>query len=145
MRIATSADMFGLARRVRSTPAGESSDRAAIPASAVLSNWADAQWTDGCQVDELAEFQPLTVMTMNHLYEIVVLAGHDGLVRIRGGQFFPEWRNVLLAGCSLGGSFLKLRGIYAGFRMELHIDGEVIITSPVQRLALAQLNLNGKH
>jgi hypothetical protein len=145
MRIATSADMFGFTRRVRSTDSTNSPDRAAIPASAVLSNWADAQWTDGCQVDELPEFQPLTVMTMNHLYEIVVLGGHDGLVRIRGGLFFPEWRDVLLAGCSLGGSFLKLRGIYAGFRMEIHVEGEVIITSPVQKLALAQLDLNGRH
>jgi hypothetical protein len=109
----------------------------AIPALAVLDNWAHAEWTDGCQVDELPALQSLTVFTMNHLYEIIVVSSHDGRVRVRGGQFFPEWKEVCLAGCSLGGSFLKLRGIYAGFCMELHTGGEVIVTSPVQRLTLS--------
>jgi hypothetical protein len=109
----------------------------AVPAVAVLDNWAHADWTDGCQLDQLAEMQPLTVITRNHLYEIFVIAGHEGRVRVRGGHFFPEWREATLAGCSLGGSFLKLRGVYAGFCMELYVDGEAVITSPVQKLTLA--------
>lgn len=108
-----------------------------VPATAVLDNWARAEWTDGCQVDGAAVFQALTVVTQNSLYELIVLDPHRGLVRLRGGQFFPEWRDVQLAGCSLGGSFLKMRGIYAGFCMELHVDGETVITSPVLRLTLA--------
>ena len=90
----------------------------AVPATAVLENWATAEWTDGCQVDSAPIFQALTVVTQNSLYELVVLDPARGLVRLRGGQFFPEWREVQLAGCSLGGSFLKMRGIYAGFCME---------------------------
>jgi hypothetical protein len=82
---------------------------------------------------------------MNHLYEIIVISSHEGRVRVRGGQFFPDWREVHLAGCSLGGSFLKLRGIYTGFCMELHIDGEVIVTSPVQRLTLSQVDTRSAH
>ena len=117
----------------------------ALPATAVLDNWANAEWTDGCQVDELPVFQALTVATQNNFYELVVLEPTRGLVRVRGGQFFPDWREAQLAGCSLGGSFLKLRGIYAGFCMELHVAGETIITSPVARLTRAHLENQTKH
>ncbi len=112
----------------------------AVPATAVLENWAAAEWTDGCQVDSAPIFQALTVVTQNSLYELVVLDPARGLVRLRGGQFFPDWREAQLAGCSLGGSFLKMRGIYAGFCMEFHVNGEMVITSPVLRLTLAHFN-----
>jgi len=107
-----------------------------VPARAVLDNWTQAEWTDGCQVDAAPVFQTLTVVTRNSLYQLVVLDPARGMVRLRGGQFFPDWRDAQLAGCSLGGSFLKMRGIYAGFCMELHVDGETVITSPVTRLTL---------
>jgi hypothetical protein len=108
----------------------------AIPATAVLDNWANAEWTNGCQVDAAPVFQPLTVITQNSLYELIVLDPTRGIVRLRGGNFFPDWREAQLAGCSLGGSFLKMRGIYTGFCMEFHVDGETVITSPVLRLTL---------
>jgi hypothetical protein len=117
----------------------------AVPATAVLDNWANAEWSDGCQVDEVSVFQPLTVLTHNSLYELIVLDPSRGLVRLRGGQFFPDWREAQLAGCSLGGSFLKMRGIYAGFCMELHVGGEIIITSPVLRLTLSHLEDRTAH
>lgn len=119
-------------------PSGETIS--AVPAVAVLENWANADWTDGCQVDQLADMQPITVITRNHMYEMFVIAGTEGRVRVRGGLFFPEWRDATLAGCSLGGSFLKLRGVYAGFCMELYVDGEAIITSPVQKLTLTRID-----
>ena len=121
------------------TPGAEES-RSAVPAMAVLDRWTTADWTDGCQVDQVPDLQSLTVITRNHLYEIFVISGADGRVRVRGGNFFPEWREATLAGSSLGGSFLKLRGIYAGFCMELYVDGESIITSPVQKLTLTQID-----
>jgi hypothetical protein len=130
--------MHRRASHTSSSPARRERTKA-VPAVAVLENWAHAQWTDGCQIDQLPALQTLSVFTMNHLYEIIVIASHEGRVRVRGGQFFPEWRDVCLAGCSLGGSFLKLRGVYTGFCMELHVDGEVIVTSPVQKLTLSSL------
>jgi hypothetical protein len=116
-----------------------------VPSIAVLDTWSSFDWTDGCQIDELQSFQPLTVITRNHVYEIVVLDGATGRVKIRGGQFFPDWREAHLAGCSLGGSFLKLRGIYAGFGMELHIEGDIIVTSPVRHLTLSNQELAYTH
>jgi hypothetical protein len=117
----------------------------AVPATAVLDNWASAEWTDGCQVDGLPLFQALTVFTHNSLYELIVVDPVRGVVRVRGGQFFPDWREAQLAGCSLGGSFLKMRGIYAGFCMEVHVGGEIIITSPVVRLTLSHLEERTAH
>lgn len=117
----------------------------AVPATAVLDNWANAEWTDGCQVDALPVFQALTVITQNNLYELIVVDPARGTVRLRGGQFFPDWREAQLAGCSLGGSFLKMRGVYAGFCMEVHFGGETIITSPVMRLTLAHLEARKPH
>ena len=116
-----------------------------VPTVAVLETWANFDWSDGCQIDEQQALQPVTVVTRNHVYELVVIEGASGLVRIRGGQFFPDWRDVHLAGCSLGGSFLKLRGIYAGFGMELHVDGDVIVTSAVQRLTLQHYEFTSTH
>lgn len=109
---------------------------AVAPATAVLDNWANAEWIDGCQVDAVLQFQRLTVVTRNTLYELVVLDPPQGRIRLRGGHFFPDWREAQLAGSSLGGSFLKLRGIYAGFCMEFHVDDDTVITSPVVRLTL---------
>ena len=134
--------MIATERRLQREESMNRSERtvSAVPATAVLDNWANAEWTDGCQVDDAPVFQALTVVTQNSLYELVVLDPSRGVVRLRGGQLFPSWREAQLAGCSLGGSFLKMRGIYAGFCMELHVDGETVITSPVLRLTLSHFN-----
>lgn len=132
--------MIATERRLqRDTRMNRSGHVSAVPATAVLDNWARADWTDGYQVDTALPFQTLTVVTQNSWYELVVVDPGRGGVRLRGGQLFPEWRDALLAGCSLGGSFLKMRGIYAGFCMELQVDGETVITSPVLRLTLTHL------
>jgi hypothetical protein len=77
----------------------------------------------------------LLVRTRNSLYEMTVLSAAEGEVLVRGGSFFPEWTSARLAGSSQGGSFLKLRGIYVGFKMELLHNDRTIITSPVQTIA----------
>jgi hypothetical protein len=41
-----------------------------------------------------------------------------------------------MAGSSLGGSFLKLRGIYVGFNLEIHFDRRSIITSRIRSIAV---------
>ncbi len=73
-----------------------------VPSIAVLDTWSSFDWTDGCQIDELQSFQPLTVITRNHVYEIVVLDGSTGRVRDPGRSVLsrlargaPGW---LLAG-----------------------------------------------
>ena len=95
---------------------------------------AERQWNDGLQLDHLRELDELSVRTRNNVYRIVAIVPLRGEVMVQGGRFFPEPTRARLAGCSLGGAFLKQRGIYVGFRMEIQIGLETIMTSDVQSI-----------
>jgi hypothetical protein len=109
-----------------------------VPATAILSNWTEQDWDrrDGVQVDALDVMDRVLVRTFNSTYEIVVQTGQRGEALVRGGRFFQEFTRVHIAGSSLGGSFLKQLGIYVGLRMELLVDGETILTSPVTAISV---------
>ena len=112
------------------------SETVAVPRGAMLDAWAEDPWNNGVQVDGLEDLQRLEVRTLYSLYEITVIDGRRGEILVRGGKFFPEMSPAHLAGATLGGSFCKMRGIYVGFRMEISRDGQRIITSPVQTIAV---------
>jgi hypothetical protein len=109
----------------------------AVPASGVLSAWSTHDWRGGVQVDELSALDRLIVRTENSTYEIVLLSPAGATILVRGGAFFPVFTPARLAGCSLGGSFLKLRSVHVGFRMELSTENGFIITSSVRTVAIA--------
>ena len=106
-------------------------------ASALLDTWSSYSWTEGVQLENMQDMETLTVRTENSTYEITVICGRTGDILVRGGRFFPEFTEARLAGSSLGGSFLKLRGIYVGFSLEIHFDRRLIITSRVRKIAVA--------
>ena len=110
---------------------------APLPASGVLSAWSDHDWRGGVHVDDLSTLERLIVTTNNSTYEIVLLAAGSADVLVRGGAFFPVFTPARLAGSSLGGSFLKLRSVHVGFRLELNTERGFIITSPVRSVAVA--------
>ena len=116
-------------------PNGETMRVAAV---ADLDTWSSREWEDGVQVDELTPLEQLVVRTRNSRYDITVLSPQTGDVLVQGGRFFPKPTPAKLSGASLGGSFLKMRGIYVGFRLELWRDGETVITSPVESIANAR-------
>ena len=105
-------------------------------AGALLETWSSHDWTEGVQLETIEDMETLTVRTENSTYEITVICGRTGEILIRGGRFFPEFTPAKLAGSSLGGSFLKLRGIYAGFSLEVHFDKRLIITSRVRSISV---------
>jgi hypothetical protein len=107
-----------------------------IPAGAVLDTWADDLWTNGVQVDGMEEMEKLIIQTRNSVYEIIVIDGPSGEILIRGGRRFSELTPARLTGATLGGSFCKLRGIYAGFRMEIDANGSRTVTSPVESIGV---------
>ena len=107
-----------------------------VPKAAMLDAWAQDAWNNGIQIDLMEDMQKIAVQTMNNLYEIVIISGHEGDVLVRGGKFFPELTPANLAGATMGGSFCKMRGIYVGFRMEFMANGKRIITSPVETIAV---------
>ena len=107
-----------------------------LPSSARLDSWADREWTDGIQVDARQDLDRILVRTRNTIYEITVLSATNGEALVRGGRFFPQPTRVVILGSSLGGAFLKLRGIYCGFSLELYSAGTRIVTSGVQSVKL---------
>lgn len=106
------------------------------PAGAFLEAWVSHDWSSGLQTEHLPERTSLAIETENSRYQLTILCGRTGDVLVRGGQFFPEETAARLAGSSLGGGLLKLRGIYIGFRMELYTHERSIITSPVRSIGL---------
>jgi hypothetical protein len=108
-----------------------------VPAAALLSSWNSYPWKDGVCLDQLTALDRVTVFTRNSQYEIVVVTPLTGEVLVRGGSFFREFTPVRLAGCTLGGSFLKLRSIHAGFHIEFAVSSGVVVTSPVGTLAVS--------
>src|SRR5437870_13603932 len=105
-------------------------------ASALLDTWSAHDWTEGVQLESVQDMDTVTVSTENSTYEITVICGRTGEILIRGGRFFPEFTAARLAGSSLGGSFLKLRGVYIGFNLEIHFDQRMIITSRVRKISI---------
>jgi hypothetical protein len=105
--------------------------------AAVLEAWTARSWRDGLLVSRLSALDRVFVHTRNTTYELVVVSPAAAEVMVRGGTFFPEFTRVRVAGSSLGGSFLKLHGIYVGFRLELALGQKSVVTSTVQRIAHA--------
>lgn len=109
-----------------------------VPRGADLQQWAHHSWQNGVQVEDLWPGDQLIVRTANTLYEITIVipAAHE--VFIHGGRFFPARTRARLDGCSLGGAFLKLGGIYVGFALEVRGDDGVIVTSRVRSVGYVQ-------
>jgi hypothetical protein len=108
-----------------------------VPASpADLRWWSEREWSAGVHLDRLAGLEQFAVRTRNTTYEITVMSPATGDVMIRGGKYFPEHTRAQLAGCSLGGSFLKVRTVHPGFAMELLHEGQRIVTTRVREITL---------
>jgi len=103
------------------------------PSGSLLETWSDSGWQNGVQIDHLKDLQSLKIGTRNSVYELTVVSAEQGEVLVRGGAFFPELAPVRLAGSTLGGSFIKAKGVYVGFRMEFNTGGlNIVTTSPVE-------------
>jgi hypothetical protein len=106
------------------------------PAGATLDFWTNEVWSNGVQTEQLEDMQRLFVRTRNSLYEITILDRWSGDILVRGGQFFPQLTPARLAGATLGSSFLKMRGIYVGFRTEIQAGDQRIVTTRVATIAV---------
>jgi len=124
------------ALRASKEPARIMSNQDSFPSGAILDNWSRHAWTNGVQVDCMEDMEKLEVRTRNSLYEITIIDGPSGEILVRGGPFFLELTPAQLTGATLGGSFCKMRGIYAGFRMEINANGQRTVTSPVQSVGI---------
>jgi hypothetical protein len=110
-------------------------ERVGLSRATLLETWSGYDWQDGVQIEALADFDKVTVVTENSVYEFIVIS-RAGDVLVRGGRFFPQSTPARLAGSSLGGSFLKVRGIYVGFNLELQVEDRSIVTSRVRSITV---------
>ena len=122
--------------RTSSDQAGEGSQPTErfYPRTALLDVWSNQNWTEGIQVDRLEMLDRIFIQTAKSRYELTVIAPSTGEVIARGGNYFPKAATARVAGSSQGGSYLKHRGIYVGFQMELVKGTETILTGLVQKI-----------
>ena len=112
-------------------------DSGIVPRQCTLDGFArEVNAADGVGLNELDAFTTLLVRTLNSLYRVVVLEPPRTRILIQGGEFFPQLTEARLAGASFGGSMLKLSWLGCGLRMEVCSEGQRIVTSPVQSIAV---------
>jgi hypothetical protein len=111
--------------------------RSPLPSPADFDSWTSHDWSNGVEIDDLAPYDRVTVRTRNSTYEMIVTCPETAEVLVRGGAFFRDFTRAHVAGSSLGGSFLKLRGVYAGFQLELVSNRIPVITTAVRTVIVA--------
>ena len=111
-------------------------DPTRIAAAGILETWSGHAWTNGVQLDSIPDFTEIHVRTRNSVYAIQVIEGASREVLVRGGRFFPEWTPAHLAGASMGGSFLKVGGVYVGFKLEIVSGDRTTITSRAESISV---------
>ncbi len=119
-------------------PSEQPEGRKDARAATTLDTWSQFQWSDGVQIDRLAPLSAIDFRTRNTLYRLTVLDGASGEVLVTGGQYFPTATRARLNGCTAGGSCLKWRGVYRGFRIEFQIGTDVVVTTRVASIELVE-------
>jgi hypothetical protein len=74
------------------------------------------------------------VRTRNSAYEIFLLHPNSGRAIVRGGEYFAEPVEATVSGSTFGGCMLKAGWLGVGLRMEIYVNGQRTVTSPVQSL-----------
>ena len=108
-----------------------------VPRRCTLDGFAEeVSQMPGIDLTALDPITRLLVRTENSLYRITVREPHRRAVLVQGGSFFAETTSACLSGSSFGGSCLKMGWVGIGLHMEFHYDGNWIITSRVQSIAV---------
>ena len=92
----------------------------------------------GVNVSDLRRGTVVYVDTKNSQYRLVTLNGTRRLVAVLGGRCRNEETVARLCLSRLGESMLKVGWIGVGFRLELEIDGRVMVTSPVRSITIEE-------
>jgi hypothetical protein len=98
---------------------------------------------EGVHLRRLPPFTTLMVLTMNSLYQVVVIDGSD--VYVQGGAHFPDPTPATLVGSTIGGSCLSLGWVGVGLRAEIHAAGRRVVTSAVRAIRTVQAPGSVRH
>jgi hypothetical protein len=95
---------------------------------------------EGVTLIELEAYDMIHARTRNSDYEIFLLDPKSGLALVRGGECFAEPVEATVSGSTFGGSMLKLGWLGVGFRMEIFVNGDRAVTSPIQSLRVERID-----
>lgn len=88
----------------------------------------------GSQVlfQSLNPFDTILLQTLNSQYRILLLDPRMGRALVEGGEYLVEPSEALLMGSTIPGSDVKSGAICVGCRLEMWVNGRVLLTSPVK-------------
>jgi hypothetical protein len=89
---------------------------------------------DGVTLATLEACDTIHVRTRNSDCEIFLLDPKSGLAIVRGREYFAEPVEANVSGSTFGGSMLKAGWLGVGLRIEIYVNGQRTVTSPVQSL-----------
>jgi hypothetical protein len=92
----------------------------------------------GIHISHLVPFQGVQIQTQNNPYSLFVLEPSEGKVLVRGGQYFPVFKEAYLCGSTWGGSILRLGWIGLGMCLEIYVDGIRIVTTPLKAFSVEE-------
>ena len=85
-------------------------------------------------IDSCAARTTIIVRTRSTEYELVVLRGKRGLLLVRGGRYFPQFRRALFLGSAADDGSVEPRTIDIGLRMKFVSGNRSFLTSAVQSI-----------
>jgi hypothetical protein len=109
-----------------------------------------------CDLDGVVEISPLLegvtltaleacdtihARTRNSDYELFLLDPKSGRALVRGGEYFAEPVEAIVCGSTFGGCMLKIGWLGVGLQMEICVEGQRTVTSPVQSLRVDHVDL----
>jgi hypothetical protein len=96
---------------------------------------------EGVTLTALETCDTIRARTRNSDYEIFLLDPKSGRALVRGGEYFAEPVEATVSGSSFGGCMLKSGWLGVGLRMEIYVNGQRTVTSPVQSLRVEHVDL----
>ncbi|HEU0173338.1 MAG TPA: hypothetical protein VFV58_03685 [Blastocatellia bacterium] len=99
-----------------------------------------SQLLEGVTLMTLEACDTIHVRTRNSDYEILMLDPESGRAMVRGGEHFTEPVEATVSGSNFGGCMLKMGWLGVGLRMEICVNGQRTVTSPVQSLRVEHVD-----
>jgi hypothetical protein len=100
---------------------------------------AEQQESGAVDTTKLAPGTKVRVVTLNTTYDLEIIDGRSGKVRIEGGHRFPFAMDVVLNGSTWGGSMLWVGRLGIGMAMELERPNyKPLLTSPIQSVTVME-------
>jgi hypothetical protein len=100
---------------------------------------------EGVALTALKACDTIHVQTRNSDYEIFMLDPTSGRALVWGGEYFAEPVEATVTGSTFGGCMLKAGWLGVGLRMEIYVNGQRTVTSPVQSLRVEHADFGADH